>query len=193
MKRLAGATMTLMAFLVFATCERSDIFNLAMYGVPPKTAIYLYQIGTSSGDAGSDNDANSNCYSRGLAYLSLTGASTVKAFRSFSVAEEIRFMVPSQYWQYPVIGISPSLALTPLSGTWAGLWDGSIDNPINTALGMTVTNYWWSGSNADGSASSTCNAWNESLSTQQGQAGGAGISEITSTCDNSYYLVCLAY
>lgn len=193
MKRLAIAIMMLLAFLFLATCGRSDMYNLAMYGVPPKTAIYLYQIGTSSGDAGSENDANSNCYTMGLQYLSLSGASTAKSFRSNSIAEEIRFLVPTQYWQYPVIAVSPSLALTTISNSWAGMWDGALDNPINTALGMTVTNYWWSGSNANGSASYTCSEWHESETTRQGQAGGAGISEITSTCDNSYYLVCLAY
>ncbi|HOT43662.1 MAG TPA: hypothetical protein PLM53_04345 [Spirochaetota bacterium] len=193
MKRLAIAIMTLLSFLVFATCERSDMFNLAMYGVPPKTAIYLYQIGTSSGDAGGESDSNSDCYTMGLPYLTLAGASTVKAFRSFSITEEIRLLVPVQYWQYPVIGISPSMTLTTISSSWAGLWDGAIDNPINTALGMTLTNYWWSGSNADGSTSYSCSEWNERVSTEQGQAGGAAISEATATCDNSYYLVCLAY
>jgi len=57
MNRLAIAIIMLLAFLFLATCGRSDMYNLAMYGVPPKTAIYLYQIGTSSGDAGSENDA----------------------------------------------------------------------------------------------------------------------------------------
>jgi hypothetical protein len=194
MNRLVIAIMLLLTSLVFATCERSDMYNLAMYGLAPKAAIYLYQIGLSSGDAKNDNDANTNCYTMGLQYHSLIGASTVKAFRSFSLTEEIRFIVPVKYWQYPVLGISPALTITTISGTWAGLWDGALDNPINTALGMTGTTYWWSGSNADGSTSvNTCGEWHESASTSSGQAGGAGISESTATCDNTLYLICVAY
>lgn len=194
MKRLFIAITLLLLALVSATCERDNMYNLAMYGFAPKSAIYLYQIGTSSGDAKSDNDANTNCHTNGLPYLSLVGATTVRAFRSFSITEEIRFRVPTRYWQYPVLGISPAMAITTISGSWAGLWDGALDNPINTALGMTGSANWWSGSNADGSASAyNCGGWHESDITQQGQTGGAGISEAAATCDNSFYVVCIAY
>ncbi len=194
MNRLVIALLILLTVLVFATCERSDMYNMAMYGLAPKSAIYLYHIGTFSGDAGSDNDADSNCYTAGILYLSFLGTSRVKAFRSYSIAKDIRFILPTQYWHYPVLGISQALTVTPLSSTWAGLWDGVLDNPINTSLGMPLGSFWWSGSNTDGNTSiNTCNEWNESDPALSGQAGGAGISDATMTCDNNLYLICVAY
>lgn len=193
MRKLIFAILVVVSTLVLATCERSDMYDIAKYGLAPRGAIYLYPITTlSTGDAGNDDEANMNCYTAGIPYLSVLSVSTIKAFRSFSLIEEIRFIVPVKYWQYPVFGIS-STGFTRISSTWAGLWDGAPDNPINTAVGIAGGS-WWSGSNADGSiAINTCNEWGDSSIATSGQVGGANISEGTATCDTAEYLLCVAY
>ncbi len=193
MNRLIIALLLLMTVILLATCERNNMYDLALFGLAPKSAIYLYQIGTASGDTNGIKNANDNCYTNGLLYHSLVSASNVKAFRSFSGIEEIRFIVPARYWQYPVLGISATLTVTPIAASWVDMWHGVLDNPIDTALGITGSN-WWSGSNADGSISAdTCDGWHQSSNAFSGQVGGTGISDAILTCDNNVYSLCVAY
>ncbi|MBP7735912.1 MAG: hypothetical protein KA369_08065 [Spirochaetes bacterium] len=194
MRKIAIILFLLMTTVPFMTCERNDMHDLALLGLAPKNAIYLYIGGMSSGNSKGRNDSDSQCYTAGLIYHSLIGASRVKAFRSYSFSDELRFIVPTNYWQYPVVGISPALTLTMVSSTWASLWDGALDNPVNTSVGMPSGTYWWSGSNPDGGYSGIdCGGWQDSISTKSGQVGGAGIGEATLTCDTSNYVLCVAY
>ncbi len=194
MRKIALILFLLVATFVFMTCERKNMHDLALLGLAPKGAIYLYIGGMSTGDAKARNDSDSQCYTAGLIYHSVIGASRVNAFRSYSFSDEIRFIVPTDYWTYPVFGISPSLTFTMISGTWAGLWDGRADNPINTSVGMPSGSYWWSGSNPDGGYSgNACDGWHDRTPNKSGQVGGAGVGESTLTCDTSNYILCVAY
>jgi len=194
MRKIMVILFLLVTTLAFMTCERNNMHDLSLVGLAPKNAIYLYTGGTSSGDAKKRNDSDSQCYTSGLIYLSVIGASRVKAFRSYSLSDEIRLIVPANYWQYPVIGISPSLTFTMISATWTGLWDGATDNPVNTSVGIPAGSYWWSGSNsAGGYSGNDCDGWQNSTSAASGQVGGAVIDESTLTCDTSNYVLCVAY
>lgn len=194
MKKIIIIVLLLASTFIIATCERSDMYNLATIGLPPKGVIYIFNIGMSSGDLGSRNDANTTCYNMGIMYHSIIKASTVKAFRSYSGIDEIRFLVPTQYWLYPVFGISSTMKLTMISTSWAGLWDGALESNIDTAVGLVSPSPWWSGSNDDGSASvNNCGSWQDSNSATMGQVGSTLFSDSTVTCDTSQYVLCLAY
>lgn len=182
------------AALLLATCERSNMYDLAKYGLPPQSVIYIYSINTQMGNLGGRNNADSLCYKQGIVYHTFVKAGTVKAFISISAIDEIRFLVPVQYWHYPVIGISPGMFFNSISSTWLDLWVGTSVAPINAAVGIGASN-WWSGSNSDGSATidGTCSEWHNLDTVTTGNIGGIGVSSGSSTCDVSQYVLCVAY
>ena len=194
MIRILVVIQLLCAALLFATCERSNMYDLAKYGLPPQSVIYIYSINPQMGNLGGRNNADSLCYKQGIVYHTFVKAGTVKAFISISAIDEIRFLVPVQYWHFPVMGISPGMFFNSISSTWLDLWVGTAVAPINAAVGIGTSN-WWSGSNPDGSVTidGTCSEWNKSDSGASGQTGMAGISNALSTCDLSQFVLCVAY
>jgi len=182
------------AFLL-ATCERSNMYDLAKYGLPPQSAIYLFAIGQQPGNFGGRKNADDMCYRQGIAYHTVVKASTVKAFISFSVIDEMRFLVPAQYWYYPVIGISPAMVFTTISNSWLDLWNGTpLIAGVNTSVGIATT--WWSGSNNDGSVTvnDTCSEWQKS-DTTTGRIGDAVVSSLSASpaCSSLQYVLCITY
>jgi hypothetical protein len=180
--------------LLLATCERSNIYDMAKYGLSPQAAIYIFPINQQGGSFGGRNNADSACYRQGISYLTLVKANTVKAFVSFSAIDEIRFLVPVQYWYFPVIGISPSMSVSTISNTWLDIWDGISVASIIDSVGLTG-NRWWSGSNADGSTSigDNCSEWQKSDGTYTGRYGDTVISSGSVACSDSLYILCVAY
>jgi hypothetical protein len=185
---------------LLVTCERHDMYELATLGQPPRTGLYLYYVNSpKNGNLGGREGADRICYQEGYAYHKFVQATTVKAFLSVSLIDEIRFLVPLEYWSFPVYGINPSFNFTEVSESWAGLWDGSINNMLQMAVGLPLN--WWSGSNPDGSVMSgvTCGEWHNSDLSNTGEAGNQGliipgwISGIAQTCDTIQDVVCLAY
>jgi hypothetical protein len=182
------------AALIFMTCERANMYDLAKYGFPPQSMIYIFPAGMQPGNIGDRNNADSICYHQGFGYNILTNAATVKAFLSYSAIDELRFLVPMQYWYYPVVGISPSLNLTAASSTWIELLSGAAGLNIMASVGL-AGNLFWSGSNTDGSTAigENCSGWHDSDVAFFARYGGLGISDGITPCNNNLYLLCLAY
>ena len=180
------------AAFIFSTCERANMYDLAKYGLPPQSAIYIFPTVQMPGNFGGRNEADNLCYQQGIAYHTLVKASTVKAFVSFSMIDELRFLVPVPYWYFPVMGISPTLTVTPMANSWVDLIGGATA-PIMSSLGLAGN--FWSGSNGDGSAALTenCSGWHDSTGTFSGRFGGTLIYDGTNTCNASYYILCIAY
>jgi hypothetical protein len=194
MLRIFLAIQLVCATLLLATCERSNMYDLAKYGLPPQTVIYIFPISQQLGNFGGRNNADNLCYQQGIAYHTLVKASTVKALVSYSVVDELRFLVPVQYWYFPVIGISSTMTLTTISSSWFDLLGGVFVNPIIDSVGL-AGNSFWSGSNADGSvaATETCSQWQDSSSSFYGRYGVNGFYDGSAFCSNTYYVLCVAY
>lgn len=197
MKKILVAAGLLVVILTLATCERTDMYNTAMIGLAPQSAIYLYAIGPMSGDLQGRKSVDETCYNQGVLYSSVIGAGTVKAFISMSMFDDLRLLVPGEYWSYPVIGISSSLDTSVIARTWAEMIMGSITTGINVAVGISgsTPNVWWSGSNTDGSYNATdnCNSWSTSESAYTGEVGADIFNSATAYCSDSAYLLCIAY
>ncbi|OHD64203.1 MAG: hypothetical protein A2176_01025 [Spirochaetes bacterium RBG_13_51_14] len=194
MIRIIVALHLLLAAVLLSTCERADMYDLALNGLPPNSVIYLYSVGTHNGDLGGRNDADRICQDEGIAYLSLINASTVKAFLSVSITDEIRFLVPTTYWHYPVYGITPAMTLSQTAANWLNLINGTLITNIDAATGIAPS-YWWSGSTPAGGVSSmTCSEWQDSTVGILGELGGTYIdSGNNAGCDASYPVLCVAY
>jgi hypothetical protein len=193
-----------LAVALFVTCERVDMHKVATVGPPPKTVIFLYYLtSTRTGNIGGRDGADGICRSEGILYNTFLNASSVKAFISVSPTDEIRFLVPVEYWYYPVYGISPALATTLISDSWQGLWDGGINASLVAATGIPIPPpFWWSGSNVDGSVAIglTCGEWHNSDASpgQPGSQNGVAMNWIgpptaPQACNTNQYVLCLAY
>jgi hypothetical protein len=193
MKKIIAVLLMLISLLFAATCERYDMYDMAVNGLPPRAAIYMYSIGTHTGDLDGRNSADQLCYTDGFAYTKYISAGKVKAFLSFSSMDELRFIVPVQYWVYPVVGIAPTMAETPVANSWADLMNNLTINPINTSVGLG--SIWWSGSASGGTASlMTCSDWHDGTPSSSGMLGSTGIDTGGSTtCDIMYPILCIAY
>ena len=118
--------------------------------------------------------------------------STVKPFISTST-QNIKDIVPAHYDTVKVV--SPNGG--QVSATWTGLWDGTLDDILYNLGVMTVYDYWWSGSNLDGTtAVDTCGDWGNA-----GVNGMAGhsqypnwIAQAPRNCGTPIYAyLCIAY
>ncbi len=90
-----------------------------------------------------------------------------------------------------------------VANSWADLWDGSIDLPIDRsqtgALIDSSTSGVWAGTNDDGTAhASNCTSWTDPTAGASAVVGkstasnGTWIEDTTKTCDNSAYLYCVS-
>jgi len=195
MARIALMIMAVVAFMAVAvTCDRANVYDLAINGPPPKSALYLYHTATLfSGNIGGRDELDKICFDEGIQYVALIGASNVKAFISTYPVDEMRFLIPAAYWSYPIFGLSESFIFTPIAATWYDLFDGTTINNINSALGIGGQQ-WWSGSFNDGSLStSTCNGWHDGSNLAFGQVGGALINEEAASCEVPHHILCIAY
>ncbi len=204
MARILLLLQLLIIVVLLGTCERHDMFELATIGQAPNKAIYLYFLPNARpGSLGGRNGADTACYNEGLMYYKFLKAATVKAFLSVSPTDEVRFLVPPDFWSYPVAGIDSSFAVTTISDSWHALWSGSIKTSLASALGMPPSPpYWWAGSNVDGSFSSgaSCDQWSQANTTtgnvgDQVIVGANWIGPPTppQSCDSAQFVICLAY
>jgi hypothetical protein len=161
--------------------------------------MYLYDGGGVSGAIGGRSGADILCYQAGLsAPGGMPYGTTNRAFISVSAADEIRDM-PFDY------GVPTDRRIVGPTGikvadNWADLLDGSIDNSL-WAADVTSANFWYSGSNADGSlAPEHCSGWTQGSHPNQGWYGRPPdvtdwwISRGQASCGSSAYTVlCLGW
>lgn len=168
--------------------------------IPSQTQrLVLYDGGSVAGAIGGRNGADVMC---GIAAESATGIpvhATTRAFLSVSGDDEIRDM-PTRHGVptgRPVTGPNWNLVATD----WADLLDGTIAMELFNAGVHTETNFWYSGSLSDGSASvNTCSGWTDGSTFFDGRY---GVTQVTSsnwintgsaTCGAStYHVLCLAW
>jgi hypothetical protein len=202
MVRVVLPLQILLLTAMLVTCERHDMYELANFGEPPKTGLYLYYIASlKNGNLDGREGADRICYQEGYAYHKFVQATTVKAFLSVSETDEIKYIVPVYLWYYPVYALNPSLNIVQFSTSWDALWDGINSMTLLTALNLTSN--WWSGSNVDGRVISgnTCDGWRSSDPLKFGQTGDpngvalnwVGPPATLSDCGTPRFVLCLAY
>ena len=135
-------------------------------GVTGAGAVYLYDVGatlvTDMGGSRAAIDARAQAALR--ANLSGVGTGTTYEAHGFisMTGDAIRdfpanFCVPNNV---PVYGVNGGGTQTLLANNWADFMDGIIATTIGVALGYQDFEYFWTGSNEDGSASGNdCSSW----------------------------------
>lgn len=167
---------------------------------PPELILYegdSVNSGSFGGRSGADNIcATSSKRPSGL-------FASFRAFISVDANDEIRDM-PSNYSVPTNLPIKSKSGAT-LANNWADLLDGNIPQPLIFAgvfpdSGSEPPNYWWSGSNTDGSLlnDSTCSGWTAAGGTgrvgQENETGSRWISAGDPDCgSNLGAVLCLAY
>lgn len=166
------------------------------YTSTPVTYLVLYDSGsTTTGNLVDRTSANAFCAS------SLpSGFSNYVAFIGFSAVDNISNM-PSNY------GISTSVPIQSksnvvIANNWADLLDGSILTTLASA--GVVSNYWWSGVEADGTSvdgvTSDCNNWTDSTNVVSGYYGDYQFADVRwikgaagGACDQLLAILCIGY
>ncbi len=189
----AGQTCTLAN--TSGTVSSANITNVTI--TCTTTIVLFHTTGPTFGHAiGSRANADSLCSnSVGNANLSCT---TVHAFLSVDGADEIRDM-PANYSVPTGVTIKANTGTT-IANDWADLLDGSIQTSLDAAMGhgLPNVNFWWSGSNADGSLNAACSGW--TVGFQNGTiargstSNGTWINNHNSSCNgDNLVLLCLCY
>lgn len=193
MKRiiLLSAVM-LMAVSSVTFCEREDVFEFST--APQKIYLFTDDVGRT-GDFGGLSGGDSICQGIKDSNFSSLNLSTV-IIMAGDGSTNLKNRLPSE--DIPVYGIYGSTE-TLISTSINGLWDSSIDNNLQTATGMTSTQ-WWSGTGSDGTThSSNCSNWTSPSVGFQGQGGGntftdyQWISASSFTCDTMYPILCAGW
>lgn len=177
--------------------ESADVASWSLTVPQLPRVMYLYDSGGTSGAIGGRSGADILCY-QAAGSSGLPDDATNRAFISVSANDEIRDL-PSNY------GVPTDRKIVGPTGikvadNWADLLDGSIDNSLQAAE-VTSADFWYSGSNADGSlAAEHCSGWTEGSHPNQGwygrpiQANDWWISRGPAACGSSNYTVlCVAW
>ncbi len=186
-----------MVFLWLMSCERADMETFATE-IPIQSGVLIFNAqmttGNIGGRLGADNLCNVSLQSHNLVFKEFSRA---KAFISVDELDTIRYVLPVEYWYLPVYGIGGSMGFTQISANWIDLWDGTIDNNLSVALGLTTV--WWSGSYPDGSlwVGGTCNGWTSDTAGgiygDNASISGSWLYAASGTCGSAYQLLCVAY
>lgn len=139
-------------------------------------------------------NADSHCYNTPLYPIECSQA---HAFASFNDNDELRDMVA-------VYGIPPSLPVvgpndTLIDDNFQAMFDGSLQNSLTDSGVFAELENFWTGSNADGSATEiNCDGWSSSESGDYGAVGNG--SQTTNwtwsqsgSCAGMMYLVCVCW
>jgi len=127
--------------------------------------LYLYNIGGTSvsqmGGSRASVDALAQASLPGNLPTTGTTVYEAHAFISFSGDAILDFPVTfGLATNVPIYGINGAGTLTQLASNWADFMDGTIAATIGTALGYQDFNYFWTGSNVNGTASGVdCDGW----------------------------------
>ena len=173
----------------------------------PDTKIIVFStMNMQNGSLGGRNGADGLCLaSRGQ----LSCPNAVHAFLSVSALDEIERM-PLNYGVPTNVPVQSANGSVTLATDWADLLDGSIDNAIDDSIiaAENLSSGWWSGSNDDGSVSSSggfatnCAGWTSGSSGAevQGSRGAAGVTDSTwinqdngDHCSANANVLCLCY
>ena len=172
-------------------------WSLAVPAQP--TRLVLYDGGSISGAIGGRSGADVLCGQAAVTATGIPVSATTRAFLAVSGSDEIAdfpliYDVPTDR---PVTG--PNWEV--IADDWADLLDGTIDQTLLDAGVQTATEFWYSGSTTDGSASPyTCSGWTDGTTLFDGRYGrtqltdGRWISESEAKCGvNLYHVLCLAW
>ena len=118
-----------------------------------------------------------------------SGLTEVHAFLSVSETDSIKDF-PETYGFSPELPIVGPDGVTVIADNWADLLDGTIASSLGR-MGVVEDGkgeVWWSGSNADGSASQhTCNGWTDESGDTHGTAGYADMDDGAWIADHAMY------
>jgi hypothetical protein len=160
-------------------------------------AIYMFSATAMSGAIGSRASANARCVTAAASFS--FPHTQVVAFISFSDTDEIRDLpstanVPTNR---PFVGWRKS---NTLGGVVADNWAGLLGGSIKANLAQVDDNFWFSGSNGDGSLGENCSGWQPSANgTNTGNYGNPDqtdsrwIGNMSGLCGGTYDLMCLGY
>jgi hypothetical protein len=179
--------------------ESADTTAWSVTNPTPPTRLVLFDGGGISGAIGGRSGADVLCGQAAQTTNGIPANATTRAFLTFSAGDEIRDF-PSLYGvptNRPVTGPNWNV----IANDWADLLDGTIDQTLLDAGVQTATEFWYSGSTTDGSASPyTCSGWTDGSTSFDGRYGrtlltdGRWISESEAKCGvNLYHVLCLAW
>lgn len=160
--------------------------------------LYIYDGGTKAGAIGGRAGADVMCYQAAESNPHIPSGVMTRALISVNASDEIRDM-PAKY------GVPTDREVVGPTGTkivdnWADLLDGNLDQSLLLAGVTSATNFWYSGSNWNGSVTAhTCSGWTSTAAadgwyglTNQSDSDWIDIS--AATCGAStYHVLCLAW
>lgn len=182
-------------------CEREDLYTFMEESTKPEKVYLFSDSSTRNGNLGGRSGADSICQS--LYNSGFSGdfpALNVKALISVNTSDNVKNLLPSKWWDIPVVGIHFSTkAETLLKSSWGELWSSpGILATLQTATGLSTPH--WTGSDSNGLASTqVCLGWTSSSNVEVGYTGSQnGIStnwmyQNNTSCDTLSAIVCMAY
>ena len=201
MKPIIFFLLILSIVFVSLNCEQEDLYTFMEENTKPEKVYIFSDSTTISGNLGGRSGANSICQS--LYNSSFSGdfpAVKVKALISVNAGDQVKDLLPSNWWDIPVVGIHVSTkAETLLKSSWGELWSSpGILATLQTAAGLTTPH--WTGSDSTGLVGTeTCLGWTSGSNIDIGYTGsqnGTGTNwmyQNNVSCDTPSAIVCMAY
>ncbi|RLE25284.1 MAG: hypothetical protein DRJ65_08150 [Acidobacteria bacterium] len=166
---------------------------------PPIPALlYVFDGGTKPEAIGGREGADVMCYQAAQANPDLPDGVMTRALISVNESDEVRDM-PTRY------GVPTNRKIVGPTGikivdSWADLLDGSLDQSFFIAGVTDATNFWYSGSNWDGSVTpNTCSGWTSTDAADgwyglTNQTNNDWIDIAAASCGAAtYHVLCLAW
>jgi hypothetical protein len=171
--------------------------------------IYLYSAGQYTGNlttptsASAREDIDGLCKTK-TAKTALPPCLYTRAFISVSAGDDIASM-PKNYG-VPTDKIIISTTNIKIADNWFDLLDGTIDETLSKA--GVANNFWWSGSDVNGSypdfksaaaVSTNCADWTDGTNASSGNDGATNKTDATwlyegySNCNNSLHVLCICW
>jgi len=178
--------------------ESADDTGWTFSGPAIPRRLVLYSAGGVTGAIGGRLGADNLCGQAAEGMAGLPLHARTMAFISVDAADEIR---DAPNWGVPTDRIITGPGTGKIADNWADLLDGNIDLALNQAGVFNGNNFWYSGSNTDGSiTATTCTGWTDGSAFLGGSYGvanetsGGWISTSEATCGSAAYsILCLAW
>ena len=185
--------------LLQSRCDDINIYDFAYRESKKTNKIFIFAASAHNGDFDTNDDGNArpeldyHCYASSMG----SGLLYVRAFVSVSGTDHIVDMpvtygVPASWPLYDISGNSL------IASNWGDLFDGGIEQDMDTAIG--VVEDYWTGSLSDGRYSSnSCNSWTDGTSSYDGQIGyyiysdSQWLSSDAYSCDESKPVLCIGW
>jgi UDP-3-O-[3-hydroxymyristoyl] glucosamine N-acyltransferase len=183
----------------------------ALYSSSSETPnnVIIYNAGTETGNLGGRTGADAICAAS--TNRPVTGFSNYHALMSFSASDNIAdfattFTTLKQ--NTPICSNSTSATSTSIASNWADLIDGTPRSVFTISGAMPTGALWWSGTYGTdppgmnyGNYSDSCDGFTSSSATGIIKATGSSTSDtsdwlknnVTSSCSNDYYIMCIAW